>query len=605
MDPNGIITSWTEQAERIEGYKAEEIIGQHFSILHTPEDRDRNKAAEVLEKAVKDGFCETQGWRVRKNGSRFWALVTVSPLYSADGRLRGFVRATRDASERKRLRDSLKLSEQKFETFVENHPDAALLTLDPYGLITSWNIGAELIHGYTKQEVLEQRMNFSAFYTKEDRDAGVPSNNLRIALETGLFQDEGWRVRKDRRPFLAKVTIRPLFVDGKHVGFGKVTHDITARKAAEEALRKTQDELAKARRLESVGRFVAGVAHDFGNKLSQILGPLEILRLEENERKKRALIDTGLNAAEGAASLVQQLLRFARSRPLHPASVDVKELISRRSSARAAHDHRLEHIAIDLRLDKDTRNIFVDPAELENALDNLIENAIKAMPNGGTLTLATSNFDQQRVRVSVGDTGVGMSKEVAERAFEPFFTSEERAGTGLGLAQVHGFATQSGGQVRLHSIEGKGTEVTMLLPASTVPAKAAEAVMGRMLWGNGETILVVDDMPGIRETISAYLSTIGYRPLEASSADSAIDILRESADVGLLLSDIRMPGMSGVDLVRQAKKVRPGLPAVLISGFSKESMMAEGGMVEDVPFLQKPFRLEELSRTIRDALADS
>jgi PAS domain S-box-containing protein len=256
LDPNGIVSSWNPGAQRIKGYLADEIIGQHFSRFYTEEDRSSGLPARVLETARRTGKFENEGWRVRKDGTRFWAAVVIDPIWSPSGELLGYAKITRDLTERKQAEQMLKLSEEQFGLLVQGVTDYAIYMLDPEGNVSNWNLGAQRIKGYSPEEIIGH--HFSQFYTDEDRAAGEPRRALETALREGKFEKESWRVRKDGTRFWAHVVIDPLRDEtGTLLGFAKITKDISERREAQIKLEKTRAALTQAQKMEAIGHLTA------------------------------------------------------------------------------------------------------------------------------------------------------------------------------------------------------------------------------------------------------------------------------------------------------------------------------------------------------------
>src|SRR6185312_15392399 len=298
LDPSGIITNWNTGAERMKGYRAEEIIGHHFSRFYTKEDRAAGLPARVLETARREGRYESEGWRVRSDGSRFWANVIIDAIRDNKGQLIGFAKITRDMTEQRAAQETLRESERQFRLLVRGVSDYALFMLDPQGIVSNWNQGAERIKGYKADDIVGQ--HFSRFYTEGDRRAGMPARALQTAKAEGRFEAEGWRVRKDGSMFWANAIIDPIHDDdGKLVGFAKITRDITERRNAEIALQKAQVERDHAQRLEALGKLTGGVAHDFNNLLMIVSGHMETLkRLQPADTKTQRAIDAIDQAAK-------------------------------------------------------------------------------------------------------------------------------------------------------------------------------------------------------------------------------------------------------------------------------------------------------------------
>jgi PAS domain S-box-containing protein len=475
LNPDGFVVTWNTGAQRLKGYEESEIVGQHFSRFYTPHDQEWGLPANALRTAAKEGRFESEGWRVRKDGSQFWALAVIDAIRSEDGELLGFAKITRDMTER---RDAL-LTEQRFRQLVESVVDYAIFHLDSNGIISTWNAGAERIKGYAPGEIIGS--HFSRFYTDEDRASGVPHRALETARTTGKFESEGWRVRKDGSKFWASVVIDAIRdTTGEVVGFAKVTRDITERREIQRLLQETQEQLAASQKMEAVGQLSGGIAHDFNNLLMIVIGNLETLqrhaRESSNPNMQRAL-SNAMRGAQRAASLTQRLLAFSRRQALNPRPLDINKFVI--SSAEFIGRSLGEGIEIETAGAAGLWTVEVDTNQLEVALLNLAINARDAMPNGGKLTLEAANaildreycqsnpevMPGQYVVLSVSDAGVGMSKEVVARAFEPFFTTKELGhGTGLGLSQVYGFVKQSGGHLKIYSEVGQGTTVKIYLP---------------------------------------------------------------------------------------------------------------------------------------------
>ncbi len=291
LDLEGRVTSWNAGARRFKGYEAEEIIGEHFSRFYTPEERAKEIPRIALETAEREGRFEAEGWRVRKDGSRFWANVVIDPIRDPAGRLVGFAKVTRDLTERRMAEEELRQSEQRFRMLVQSVTDYAIYMLDPDGRVSSWNAGAERFKGYAADEIMGE--HFSRFYSDEDRAAGIPRIALETARSEGRFEAEGWRVRKDGSRFWASVVIDPIRADtGELIGFAKVTRDLTEKRAIEEQLRQSQ-------KMEAVGQLTGGLAHDFNNLLTGISGSLEMMQMRMAQGRTSDF-DRYFMAAQGA-----------------------------------------------------------------------------------------------------------------------------------------------------------------------------------------------------------------------------------------------------------------------------------------------------------------
>jgi PAS domain S-box-containing protein len=488
-------------------------------------------------------------------------------------------------------------SERNFRLLVEGVTDYALYMLDPTGTITSWNIGGQRIKGYSPDEILGQ--HFSCFYTEADRANGKPRRALRTAEEHGRYEEEGWRVRKDGTFFWASVVIDPIRENGELVGFAKITRDITERREAQLKLEQMQQQLAQSQKLDALGQLTGGVAHDFNNLLMIVSGSLHALRkgIDHDPKLQRALSAIEAATKRGAA-LTSQLLTFARRQSLNPQAIDVTERIN---AVREVLDTGVGS-AVGLQFDISRRvgPVMVDVAEFETALVNLVINARDAMPNGGTITVAAHNAtlsDEahagEYVAISVEDTGSGIAPDVLSKIFDPFFTTKPIGkGTGLGLSQVHGFAHQAGGTVKVASELGKGTTITILLPRKDVGLHV-ESMNVAQAGGSG-TVLLVEDNPDVATASTNLLEQLGYTVRRVANAEAALREI-ELDGIDLVFSDIVMPGeMDGLSFARHLKAIRPKMPILLATGYSEAAVDVR----DEFPILRKPYEIHQLSQAI-------
>jgi len=464
-------------------------------------------------------------------------------------------------------------------------------------VVTNWNPGAQRIKGYLPNEIIGQ--HFSRFYSSADQAAGRPARALRLALESGRYEEEGWRVRKDGTFFWASVVIDPIRDDeNRLIGFAKITRDITERREAQQEMEKLQLRLAQSQKLDALGQLTGGVAHDFNNLLMVITGSLNALKkmVGDDPKALRAVqaIDT---ASQRGAALTSQLLSFARRQSVNPQTIDVGDSIF---SVRDVLDTGLGS-AIELQIEADNGiwPITVDRAEFETALVNLVINARDAMPQGGNVTVQAKNVfvddgvtKGDFVAVKVRDTGTGIPDDVLAKIFDPFFTTKPIGkGTGLGLSQVHGFVHQAGGTIAVDSELGKGTSFTVCLPRSTAAlTRRPEQLSHR---GTG-TVLLVEDNPDVANASTGLLEELGYAVRWASDVDSALSEIAANG-VDLVLSDIVMPGkMDGLALARTLKQKHPGLPILLATGYSEAARNAAA----EFPILRKPYQIHELNEAL-------
>ena len=601
LDPQGYVTSWNAGAQRFKGYVEHEILQQHFSRFYTPEDRATGLPAQALKQALEQGKFEAEGWRVRKDGSRFWAHVVIDPIYDEHGTLLGYAKITRDVTERRKAEEALRESEQRFRLLVQGVTDYAIYMLSPEGVVTNWNVGAERIKGYSYNEIVGQ--HFSRFYTDEDRLAGVPVRALGMAAEAGRYESEGWRVRKDGTRFWAHVVVDAVRDEGGELlGFAKITRDLTEKKQAAEALEKAQAALFQAQKMESIGQLTGGIAHDFNNLLSVLASGLEVLSMHRQHGSDAKTLDSMRRAIDRGATLTQQLLAFARQQPLQPETRNVNRLITGFESVlrRAGNSS----ILFEVRLDPMVRNTVIDAARFESALLNLVVNARDAMPEGGRIEIATANAtladDEvdglpagEYVRLAVTDTGTGMDPETVARAFEPFYTTKEVGkGTGLGLSQVYGFIKQSGGEIVIRSKQGEGTTIAIYLPAVATEDRDYRKA-------DTETVLIVEDEPDLLDVASSLFMSMGYDVMTATSGQEAMNALA-SRDVDILFTDIVMPdGINGIDLATFTREHYPHIKVMLASGYPQPALKLDRGKLGEFAFVAKPYRLSDLARSLR------
>jgi PAS domain S-box-containing protein len=518
LDPSGIILSWNAGAQRFKGYTADEIIGKHFSIFYPRNLVDEGFPEFELRTAANTGHFEDEGWRVRKDGSRFWANVVITALRGSDGTLLGFAKVTRDLTERREAEEALRESEERFRLLVEGVKDYAIFLLDPDGRVATWNAGAERIKGYLAREIVGQ--HFSAFYTDEDKAAHKPERELAIAVKTGKYEEEGIRVRKDGSLFWASVLITAVRnKSGELIGFAKVTRDLTERRASEERaledarrvageeaarkaaedreqelraladqltrnaaelkLRSSEAEDARHRADEAnraKGQFLAAMSHELRTPLNAIggyadllimglSGPVNDKQVQQLERIKRS---------QGhLLGIINDILNFSRIEA-GQLTYDIGPVVVREVVESVAEMVAPQAAARGLRLDtgKCSAEIVAlgDRAKLEQIVLNLVSNAVKFTDAGGQITLRCELGTDERVALIVHDTGMGISPEKLDAIFEPFVQvgrtlTTPSEGAGLGLAISRDLARAMACDVTVTSTVGMGSEFTLIMPA--------------------------------------------------------------------------------------------------------------------------------------------
>jgi PAS domain S-box-containing protein len=506
----------------------------------------------------------------------------------------------------------LEETERRFQLLIDAVTDYAIFMLDPAGNVASWNPGAERIKGYTSEEIVGQ--HFSLFYAEDDRQQGLPQRALATAEQTGKYEAEGSRVRKDGSTFMASVVINAIRdPSGRLLGFAKITRDITRQKAVEEQLRQAQ-------KMEAVGQLTGGVAHDFNNLLTVIMGNLEQLERVSPPAQQPAqrLIAAALRGASRAAVLTDRLLMFSRRHPLSPEVLSVNKLVAGMSDLLRRTIG--EAILVETVLAGGLWPTLADANQLENALINIAVNARDAMPDGGKLTIETANshlddayarmHDEvqpgQYVAIFITDTGIGMSAETVAQAFEPFFTTKDIGqGTGLGLSQVYGFIKQSGGHVKIYSEVGEGTTVKLYLPRHS----GAEDIAGgreetrALPRGRGETVLVVEDDPDVRDYTIEIVGELGYTVLSAGDGATALRLLDSHREVSLLFTDVGLPGgMNGRQLAEHALRRHPRLKVLYTTGYARNAIVHQGRLDPGVEVVFKPFTAAALAIKMHELL---
>ena len=607
LDPNGVITSWNAGAQRFKGYAPHEIIGEHFSRFYSAEDRKAGVPERALAISEREGKFEAEGWRVRKDGSRFWASVIIDPVRDADGNLVGFAKVTRDLTERRAAEQAMQVSEQQFRLLVQSVTDYAIYMLDPQGYVTNWNAGAQRIKGYSPDEIIGE--HFSKFYTKEDLATGEPNRALQTAAREGRFAKEGWRRRKDGTQFWASVVVDPIRSDdGTLVGFAKITRDVTERREAEQELERAREALFQSQKMEAIGQLTGGVAHDFNNLLAAILGSLELAqkRMRSDEGRAVPLINNAIAAAKRGAALTQRMLAFARRQDLKLELIEVHSLIDemtellRRSLGPSINFEN--HVAGFL------PRVKIDANQMEMALLNLAMNARDAMPDGGSITVdaeevVISAADAELkpggyICLSVSDTGEGMDETTLRKATEPFFTTKGVGkGTGLGLSMVKGLAEQSGGSLRLHSEKGRGTRAELWLPVADVEESSSSGqseIVNDQLRKRRLTVLAVDDDALVLMNTVAMLEELGHTVVEATSAAAALETLDADRQVDVVVTDQAMPRMSGLDLARAIQKKWPHIGIVVATGYGELPESSDVCFIK----LTKPFMERDLAQAL-------
>lgn len=596
--------------ENITGRAADELIGHNPRILQG-QDRDQPELKQIREALAEKRPVQVVLRNYRKDGSLFLDEIQISPVFSDAGELTHFVGIQHDITERKRSEEQLRESEARLRSVMQTVPDA-IVTIDARGTVESFSPYAETMFGYTADEVVGQNVRMLMppplrdehdRYLARYRDTG----EKRII---GAGREVSGQ-RKDGTVFPLNLVVNELHLGGRLV-FTGFLRDLTTEKRRQEEHRQSQ-------KMEALGQLTGGVAHDFNNLLTVVLGNLEMLEMRagDDDRLQR-LIRQATEATELGADLTGRLLAFGRRQPLEQKVVNLNDIVLATSQIlRSAVGGAVQ---ISTVLANDLGGTEIDPNQFENALLNLAINAGDAMPDGGSLVIETANAEIDEsaaamledltpgdyVMLSVSDTGSGMTPDVRERAFEPFFTTKGAGtGTGLGLSMVYGFAKQSNGHALIYSEPGVGTNVKLYFPRVRGDAvETSEAVSATSTpRGRGETILVVEDDPRVRNVTLSRLDELGYRTVEAEDGPTALALLDQGTAVDLLFTDIVMPGgLSGVDLAEAATRQRPGLKILFTSGYAEPAVLQAHVQVDASGLLRKPHSLAELATKVRQSL---
>ncbi|HEX2829083.1 MAG TPA: PAS domain S-box protein [Burkholderiales bacterium] len=635
LDREGYVLTWNAGAERIKGYTAEDIVGRHFSTFYPAAALERNHPQYELDVATREGRFEEEGWRVRKDGTLFWANVVITALRDADGTLLGFGKVTRDLTQRREAEESLRQSEERFRLLVEGVRDYAIFMLDPNGYIATWNAGAQRIKGYAADEIIGE--HFSKFYPADAIDSGWPEHELQVATAEGRFQDEGWRLRKDGSRFWANVTITALHDDdGRLRGFAKLTRDLTDAKHAQalQASDSHRDEMLEAERSARMeaqrtarmkDEFLATLSHELRTPLNAILGWTQLLR--QSHATKPGDVQHGLEVIERNAraqvQLVDDLLDLSRILA-GQVRLDVQRIALADVIAAAVESALPTAHAKSVRLEKllDPRGSIVagDPARLQQVVWNLLSNAVKFTPKGGRVQVLLERVDSH-IEISVVDTGIGIPLQFLPHVFERFSqkdgtTSRDYGGLGLGLAICKQLVELHGGTIHAKSRgEGQGSTFTVKLPLLVVhdepetgrahPTHPSEGEALLLPGLKGVSVLVVDDEKDARELVTRILENQGARVTALASAEEALRAI-EVNPPDVLVSDIGMPVTDGYQLMRKIRSTEAKgrrLPALALTAFARAEDRKRAMLAGYQAHLAKPFDTAELVLMVADLAA--
>jgi PAS domain S-box-containing protein len=603
LDATGVIASWNPGAQRFKGYRAEEVIGQHFSRFYTERDRREGLPERALQLAATEGKFESEGWRVRKDGSRFWAHVIIDPIRAPDGTVIGFAKITRDLTARRETDEALRRSEAQFALLVQGVTDYAIYMLDRDGNVSNWNAGAERIKGYKAHEIVGR--HFSHFYTEADRAKDLPAQALRTAADTGSFQQQGWRVRKDGSRFWAHIVIDPIEgPDGEIIGYAKITRDVTEERIREqqvEALNVSLEAQVAARTAEletlnaaleartreaeaataAKSQFLANMSHEIRSPMNAILGMQQLLLGTDLTQRQRDYAGKAQSATKSLLRLLNDILDFSKidadKLTLEQAPFGIGEMVCDLADIlMTSMDGKDLDLRIELAVDLPSR-VLGDGFRLRQVLLNLAGNAIKFTEQGHVeiairpVCRDDGNPLKTDIEFSIRDTGIGMTRDQLETIFEGFSqceasTTRRYGGTGLGLTISQGLVALMGGRIAVESASGVGSTFSFTLPFDAVedtgdapddPASGRpddECRDGAALRLAGLRLLVVEDNSLNQEVARALLSQEGAAvEIAGDGMIGVATALAADPPFDLVLMDVQMPGIDGFEATRRIR----------------------------------------------------
>ncbi|MEJ7599570.1 MAG: PAS domain S-box protein [Kofleriaceae bacterium] len=581
LDPAGNVATWNAGAQHFKGYEANEIIGRHFSAFYPAADIQAGKCELELEGASRTGRHEDEGWRLRKDGTRFWASVVITAIRDAAGELVGFAKVTRDLTERKRAENRRRTAEERFRLLVESLKDYAIFLLDPGGNIATWNTGAERIKGYRAEEVIGS--HFSRFYPEVDIRAGKCEHELEVASREGRFEDEGWRLRKDGTRFWANVVISAIHDEEGHlVGFSKVTRDLTDR-------RRSEDERAARLAAEEANRtkdeFLAMLGHELRNPLAPIVSALQLLKLrgDTSSVREHQVIERQVRQMIRLVDDLLDVSRVSRGKvELKKQPMDLRDALAKAVEIAIP---QFEKNGQQFEVEVPPRPLVVagDEGRLVQVFANLLTNAAKYTQAGGHIVLRVRPTDRQ-LEIEVRDDGHGISLELLPRVFDLFVqgyqdVARAEGGLGLGLTLVRSLVEMHGGEVEAHSAGPKlGSTFVIRLPMLSQPLVAVPEPIAVPVSPSStkRRILVVDDNEDARLLLAEMLAALGHEVQTAGDGPSALAVFDQFVpDVAIL--DIGLPGMDGYEVAERIRKAYGTQVRLLaLSGYGQASDRARG-----------------------------
>jgi len=595
LTPEGVIASWNSGAQLIKQYSAAEAIGRHFSMFYEPAAVESGWPEEELRRSLRDGRFEDEGWRVRKDGTRFWANVVISPLFDVSGALLGYSKVTRDLTERRRQEEQVRESEERLRLIVDGVKDHAMFLLDSHGKIVSWNRAAQNVLGYAPSEAIGR--DLAILYPPQDRAAGLPQAEMTAAAHAGAFHSHAWKVKADGASVWTDGSLSAIRDgNGRLNGFVYILRDLSEQRRIEE--------------LEAEGRrileFIAMLSHELRNPLAPIKSAVSILKLSQGQQHTVKYADLIGRQVTHLTRLVDDLMDVSRITTgkieLERKSIELSTLVQVALDSMRSTFEQYGH-TVDLRLAPQPVFVDGDAVRLTQVVVNLLSNAAKYTAPKGRIDVSVVR-DHATVRVEVSDNGIGMSESLIQRAFEPFVQGErslDRAegGLGIGLTLVKKIVELHGGSVVASSAgAGMGTKLTITLPLAKEGAQPLVAVAGssdKKL----ATVLVVDDNRDAAESLVELLEASGCAVRVAFTGQEALDIAAATPLTAVLL-DIGLPDLSGYEVARRLRALpsMQGVRIIATTGYGlKRDRDASAGAGFDA-HLVKPVDHEEVLRLI-------
>ena len=620
--PGGLLDWFNERVYEYSGFGTAELDGNGWATMVHPDDAPL--AIERWNSALASGAHYETEFRLRRaDGQYRWHIARALPIRDGCGEIKRWIGTNTDIEDQKSTAAALAelnatLEQQVAERTADRdrvwrNSQDLIVVIDTQGCFRAVSPSATAILGWGPEEWVGK----SLFEFLVPEDAGVTHKALKQAAQQPLGRFENRYRHKDGSyrwlSWVAALEAKLIYATGR---------DVTAEKEAAAELTAMQETLRQSQKMEAVGQLTGGIAHDFNNMLAVVIGSLDLLsrRLNEDDPRARRYVEAAMDGANRAALLTKRLLAFSRQQPLEPKAIEPNRLVSGMSDL-LRHSLGAE-VRLETVLAGGLWRVHVDPNQLENVILNLAVNARDAMPDGGRLTIETQNAHLdaryasahgsvtagQYVLIAISDSGSGMDADTMSKAFDPFFTTKEIGkGTGLGLSQVYGFVRQSGGHVKIYSEPGNGTTVKIYLPKLVGHAteSADEALSRPLLLGEqGEIVLVVDDEAAVRQVSVEALRELGYTVLEADCGEKALLLLEAHPDVAMLFTDIVMPDMNGRKLADAARVKLPALKVLFTTGYTRNAVVHNGTLDEDVHLIGKPFTVDELAAKMRRVLED-